>query len=56
MTGTKQLQFHKPFSIYVYLMTLTISEAVTDGWPARQAEEAAFWETTGASSVSLFIM
>jgi hypothetical protein len=41
MKGTKQFQFHKPCSIYVYLMKLTIAEAVTDGWPARQAEEAA---------------
>jgi hypothetical protein len=39
MTRTKQLQFHKPFSIYVCLMALTIAEAVTDGWPARQAED-----------------
>jgi hypothetical protein len=56
MTGTKQLQFHKPCSIYAYLMTLTISEAVTDGWPARQAEETPFWEKTGARNVSFFIM
>jgi hypothetical protein len=41
MTGTKQLQFHRPWSIYVYLTTLTKSKAITDGWPAREAEEAA---------------
>jgi hypothetical protein len=55
MTGTKQFQFYKPYSIYVYLMPLTISEAVRDAWPARQAKEAALWEKTGARSVSSFI-
>jgi hypothetical protein len=53
MTGTKQLQFHKPCSIYIYLMKLTIAEALTDGWPASQAEEATLWNVTEARSLSL---
>ena len=39
--------------MHICLMTITISGAVTDGWPAIQAEEAAILEKTGARSVSL---